>query len=280
MANYRQIHVSIWKDSWFLDLEPDEKLLFIYLFSNESASLSGLYKLALKVICFETCLDKAFVTKTLAKFEKADKVYYRDDTVWVKNMTKYNRGSTKVELRVISDVNDIPDCELKRMYLANGKTEPRHQPKEIPQQPEEPPSEYPIDTVSIPYEYQSLLMKTNEDNNISSDDDTHPPKPKSELIKKLEYLESVFSNARGCELPDWKPKDAPGLQKTWRAPLRKILARCGDDAEVAGLIVRQAVAQMQKDRLTFSKPIQILEVSESIIIDKQSGAQTNGYTAA
>lgn len=31
MANYRQIHTQIWRDNWFLDLEADEKLLFIYL---------------------------------------------------------------------------------------------------------------------------------------------------------------------------------------------------------------------------------------------------------
>src|SRR3972149_7999433 len=103
MANYRQIHVSIWKDEWFLDLDPDEKLLFIYLFSNESASLAGIYKLALKVIAFETNLPIDFVKKTLAKFEKAGKVYYREGVIWVKNLRKYNRGSSKVDIRIQTD---------------------------------------------------------------------------------------------------------------------------------------------------------------------------------
>ena len=50
MANYRQIHTQIWRDNWFLDLEPDEKLLFIYLFSNDSTNLAGLYEIHQRVI--------------------------------------------------------------------------------------------------------------------------------------------------------------------------------------------------------------------------------------
>ena len=118
MANYRQIHVAIWKDEWFMDLEPDQKLLFIYLFSNESASLSGLYKLPLKVIAFETCLEPDYILKTLATFEKSGKAYYQDGIVWIVNMRRYHETkSDKVQTRINSDVANIPDCELKRRYL-------------------------------------------------------------------------------------------------------------------------------------------------------------------
>jgi len=118
MANYRQIHVSIWKDEWFMDLEPDQKLLFIYLFSNESASLSGLYKLPLKVIAFETGLDAEYITTTLTKFSRSGKVHYQDGIVWIVNMRRYHETkSDKVQTRINSDIANIPDCELKRQYL-------------------------------------------------------------------------------------------------------------------------------------------------------------------
>ena len=42
MPGYRQLHTHIWSDNWFAELEPDLKLLFIYLFSNERASICGL----------------------------------------------------------------------------------------------------------------------------------------------------------------------------------------------------------------------------------------------
>jgi hypothetical protein len=117
MANYRQIHVSIWKDEWFLDLEPQEKLLFIYLFSNESTSLSGLYKLPLKVIAFETCLNIEFIKTALNKFESSGKAYYKDGMIWIVNMRIYNRGGETVYARIVADIDAIPDCELKRIYL-------------------------------------------------------------------------------------------------------------------------------------------------------------------
>ena len=174
MANYRQIHVSIWKDEWFLDLEPNEKLLFIYLFSNESASLSGIYKIAIKVIAFESGLPIDFVRSTLAKFEQQDKVYYRNGVVWVKNLRKYNKGSSKVDIRVQADIDAVPDGGVKRMYLSyygDDETE------------DETP--HNTDTVSIPYPYDidttSTEMKCNEDNNK---DDGAKPAPKRRKTTK------------------------------------------------------------------------------------------------
>lgn len=117
MANYRQIHVSIWKDQWFLDLNSNEKLLFIYLFSNELASLAGIYKLPIKVIQFETDLSFDFINMTLDKFREDNKVYFEDGIVFILNMRKYNKGSSKVETRIQNDIDEVPDCELKRQYL-------------------------------------------------------------------------------------------------------------------------------------------------------------------
>jgi len=118
MANYRQIHVSIWKDEWFLDLDPREKLLFIYLFSNESTSLAGIYKIPLKVIAFETCLDTEYVLGAIDKFSQAGKVHYDNGIVWVVNMWRYHESkSPKVQQRKDTDIASIPDCALKIQYL-------------------------------------------------------------------------------------------------------------------------------------------------------------------
>ena len=118
MANYRQIHVRIWKDEWFLDLEPQEKLLFIYLFSNESASLAGIYKIPLKVICFETGLEQKYIIDTLSKFSKHGKAFYEDGIVMVSNMRRYHETkSPKVQSKIVEDISMIPDCPLKKRYL-------------------------------------------------------------------------------------------------------------------------------------------------------------------
>jgi hypothetical protein len=117
MANYRQVHTKIWKDRWFLDLEPEHKLLFIYLFSNERASISGIYELPKKVIAFETGLNEETLENGLQIFEEAQKAFVWDGVVWVKNLRKYHETSSpKVQTRILSDIDEVKDCELKAIY--------------------------------------------------------------------------------------------------------------------------------------------------------------------
>lgn len=117
MADYRQIHTRIWKDSWFLGLAPVEKLLFIYLFSNERASVAGIYELPLPVIGFETGLDEIVVKAGLQTFATAGKVFYEDGVVWVVNLRKYNdSGSRKVKVKIDKDFTAVPDGVVKTLY--------------------------------------------------------------------------------------------------------------------------------------------------------------------
>ena len=117
MADYRQIHTRIWKDSWFLGLAPAEKLLFIYLFGNERASVAGIYELPIAVIGFETGLDESVVKAGLQTFSAAGKVFYENDVVWVVNLRKYNdSGSSKVKVKIDKDFAAVPDGIVKTLY--------------------------------------------------------------------------------------------------------------------------------------------------------------------
>jgi len=145
--SYRQIHSRLWKDTWFIELDADLKLLFIYLFSNELAMVSGIYQIPLRVIAFEVGLPVERVEEGLARFHEDGKVFYDPDRslIWVKNLRKYNATSSpKVRERIRKDLEAIPDCPLKKQYLAyyghkDSLTEGMRD------------SEYGIDTVSIPY---------------------------------------------------------------------------------------------------------------------------------
>lgn len=119
MAEFRNIHTRIWKDAWFSELDTDAKLLFIYLFSNERASVCGMYELPIKYIVFETGIILDRVSAIMADFEKSKKAYYRNGIVWVVNLRRYNDSgdSIKVRVRADKDLEAIPDCDLKRMYF-------------------------------------------------------------------------------------------------------------------------------------------------------------------
>lgn len=137
MSYFRQIHTSIWKDEEFLHYTLTEKLLFVYFFSNESTTLSGVYKLPLKVASFETGIRLAAIEKALVKFEKAAKIYYRDGYIFVVNFQKYNSGSAKLSVSIKKEIDNLEDCEIKAIYM-------RYYHPDIPYA-------YPMDTVSIPY---------------------------------------------------------------------------------------------------------------------------------
>lgn len=122
MANYRQIHTKIWRDNWFLELDADEKLLFIYLFSNDNTNLAGIYELNERIIQLETGLDKTRIREILNKFESENKVHFQGGIVWIVNMQKYHTSTgEKVRRGVEITLEGIPDCELKQKYcIANG----------------------------------------------------------------------------------------------------------------------------------------------------------------
>jgi len=114
MAGYRQIHTQIWKDEWFIELEPDEKYLFIYLFSNELSSISGLYKIPIRVMHNETGIHVDRINEILDKFIKMGKLAYGDGVIWIKNMWRYHKNaSPRTQIKVWNDINAIPDCNVK-----------------------------------------------------------------------------------------------------------------------------------------------------------------------
>ena len=140
MANYRQIHTCIRMDAWFFDLEPDHKLLWVYLFSNERANLAGLYDIHKKIIAFETGLSLQSIDAGFAAFTKAGKAYYEDGWVWVPNLIKYNTGSLnsdKIRTHIVGILAHIADSSLKTRCIAyyNARVD----------------AGYRIDTVSVRY---------------------------------------------------------------------------------------------------------------------------------
>lgn len=123
MAGYRQIHTKIWKDDWFIELEPVEKLFFVYLFSNDEAEISGIYKLPIRVMQNETGIDRVSIQAMLKKFEDQKKVVYRDGVVWVVNMQRYHQNaSPKTQVKVSRTIAFIPECDIKLWYLYYQKT--------------------------------------------------------------------------------------------------------------------------------------------------------------
>jgi hypothetical protein len=132
-ADYRSVQTSMWRaDEWFQLLDTDARLFWIYLFTNPSASVAGIYKLPLRTMAFETGLDVQRVADLLTQFAQDGKAYYEAGVVWVRKMREYQlpgKVSPQLAAHIEGELARIPDGHLKRRYqMTYG---------------------YPIDTVSI-----------------------------------------------------------------------------------------------------------------------------------
>lgn len=164
MAKYRQVHVHIWKDGWFLDLEPMYKLFFIYLFTNERASISGIYELSRRVMAFESGLTFSEIDGALQAFDTEGKAYYDDGVVWVPNLRKYHESkSPKVVTFIEEDVGRLKNCKLKSIYV----------------------DKYHMDTVSIGYTDSIHTVSSSSSIGLVSDSSGNRDKPESEPAPKL-----------------------------------------------------------------------------------------------
>lgn len=97
------------------------------------------------------------------------------------------------------------------------------------------------------------------------------PPVKTQATLDLEYLEKLFAETRGVPMPDWE-FDPRAAQKLWRTPLKSILTQC-HSLEEAEEVVIATIEHMRADKLTFTKPVQILESALSLKADRRNGKQ-------
>lgn len=120
MPDYRNIHTEFWTDDWILELDPLDKILFIYLFSNTRTNLAGLYDIGVRVMAFETGLDEKHIFEALDRFAAAGKAYYQDGVMWVPNLpirNAYNIKSPKIVTNITTTMTQFRDCELKQRAI-------------------------------------------------------------------------------------------------------------------------------------------------------------------
>lgn len=169
MANNKQRYVNtrFWNDSYISQLDPIEKLLFIYFITNEHTNISGIYELPLKIIAVETGMDESMIKKILPRLSV--KIRYIDGYIVIKNFTKHQEtGSEKVKIGILNCLKDLNKKWLenvvnKGFYLLDA---------------------YYMDTLSIQYAKGSNYLDL--DSNLDSNSITEQSPVKKVVPKKKE----------------------------------------------------------------------------------------------
>ena len=126
MANNKQryINTRFWNDGYVADLDPIEKLLFIYFLTNEHTNIAGVYEVPLKIIAIETGLDTTMLVKILPRL--SDKVNYVDGFVVIKNFIKHQETESPNVRKGITNClqelkNDFLEFLTNKGYLTLTK---------------------------------------------------------------------------------------------------------------------------------------------------------------
>ena len=139
MAIYRNVAMSFWTDSKIVDdFTPEERYLYLYLFTNPHTNLCGCYEISTKQIADETGYGVAKVRNILSNLEcKHDVIRYSEETkeVLILKWHKYNwTKSEKFRAPLGREIEAVKCVEFSTFLLDVFNEN---------------------DTVSIPYQYGS-----------------------------------------------------------------------------------------------------------------------------
>ena len=119
MSKNRMISTRFWDDSFIINCDPIEKLLFLYFLTNPLTSICGIYEISLKRIAFDTGIDKEMIIKILDRFEKADKMKYENGWLALKNFVNNQKCSDNPE-DIEKALLQVPE-NLKNWININNK---------------------------------------------------------------------------------------------------------------------------------------------------------------
>ena len=111
MANFRTISPSFWSDPFVEELTPSEKLLYIYLFSNEHVSNIGVTEASIRKVAFETGVDVPGVSAFLRRLCSLGKVVQDEGQIlavnFIRNQTKF--GKDKISDKLVANLQRLFD---------------------------------------------------------------------------------------------------------------------------------------------------------------------------
>lgn len=109
MAKNRYLDTHFWDDTYILNLDPTEKLIFIHALTNPKTSICGIYEIAIKQVAFDTGIDKdMIIDKIYPRFEKDNKMVYLDGWIIIANFINYQKINPNVKKGIEDGLKKVP----------------------------------------------------------------------------------------------------------------------------------------------------------------------------
>ena len=204
MSKYKPLYSSIWTDNQFENYSPEKKLVYIFLLTNQYVEKSGIYKVSVRQINFNTGITNEIINGVINELINEGKIQYdfRKGIIFIKNLFKYQKGMIKNE--------NILLLTLKRNYEL-VKTEfwneffDRYSEDSLASKI----NDLLIDGSLMAHQ---LYINNNKDKNINKGGVGE--KPKTPKVEDMQQFES-FWNLYGKKL------SRPDAEKKFKAALKK-----------------------------------------------------------
>ena len=199
MAYYRQIYTTFWTDPKVADdFTPEDRYFYLYLLTNAHTNLCGCYEVSKRQISNDTGYTVDIVNRLLTRMEEVHGIIrYSEQTseVYLVNWHRYNWSrSEKVLKGVANEIEKVKHTEFQQSLIGTLAS-----------------YGYPIDTLSIPYQYpmDTSVTVTNTDtvtvSNISTKNDElddsfetfwkHYPKKADKQKARVAFAKVMDKNA-------------------------------------------------------------------------------------
>jgi hypothetical protein len=120
VSRVNDVHAGIWGEDDFLDLTAPAKLLYLWSFTNPLCGMSGVYRVSLRVIAFETGMAPEHITAALDELRAARFIVYAQGVMFVRTRVKHLRTkSTNIAKSIAGDVRRLPaDHPVRVAFMA------------------------------------------------------------------------------------------------------------------------------------------------------------------
>ena len=109
----RLIKSSFWSDPYIENLNPIEKMLYLYFLTNDKTNLIGIYELSIRRMAFQTGIESKKLVAILKKFEEHKKIAYKNSYVFILNFLKHqNLNNSNIKKGIEREYIALPeDCK-------------------------------------------------------------------------------------------------------------------------------------------------------------------------
>lgn len=197
MATYRTIRMDFWNDPYVEGMEPQDKLLYVYLFSSPHTNNLGVLTVSRRKIAFETGLTEEGVAAGLAVLERDGKVLIDGGAIWVCNFVRHQcTTSPKLLLSLRALFPTVSSGVIRRAICDRY-----------------PHIFAPADTVSVPTGESEKKQEREKEDRIGTDGFFIP-------VEMLEALQRDFPDvdvqAEITRIRKWQAEKRTPIRNVWR----------------------------------------------------------------